>query len=99
MAILSLLVGLGSLVCWIMVLVKIFQAKQVWQGVVGIICPLFALIWGWMKAAELGTSKIMPIWTGLVVVQVILNVLFASRSASVMAPPAPEQTHTIVVTA
>ena len=71
--VLGLLCSIGSLVCWIMVLVAIFKANQIWQGVVGIICPLFAFIWGWMQATPLGIRKVMQIWTVLIIAGIVLN--------------------------
>jgi hypothetical protein len=72
--ILAILVGLGSLVCWIFVLIKIFQDGNVGLGIVGIICPLFAFIYGWMKANEYGIQKVMLIWTVLIVAGIAVNV-------------------------
>ena len=72
--ILAILVGLGSLVCWVFVLIKIFQDKNIGVGIVGIICPLVAFIYGWVKANEYGIQKIMLIWTALIVAGIVLNV-------------------------
>jgi hypothetical protein len=71
---LAILVSLGSLVCWIIVLVKIFQAGNIGMGIVGIICPLVAFIYGWMKADEYKIKNIMLIWTVLVIASIGLNV-------------------------
>lgn len=75
MQILAQLVGLGSLVCFIMVVIKLFQQKGVLHGILGIICGLYTFIWGWMNAASLNIKKVMLIWTVLLVVGIILNVL------------------------
>lgn len=66
-------VGIGSVICWIMVLIKMFQAEGPLHGILGIICSLYALIWGWMHADEHGLRKIVQIWTALAVVGLILN--------------------------
>jgi hypothetical protein len=71
--ILAILVGLGSLVCWIMVVVKIFQSGNVGLGILGILCPLFTFIYGWVKADEFGIKNLMLIWTVLVVAGIGLN--------------------------
>ncbi|MDA1196040.1 MAG: hypothetical protein O2894_12780 [Planctomycetota bacterium] len=56
------LASLGSLVCWIMVLVKFFQTKNVVHGVLGIVtCSIWAFIWGWVTHAKLSLTKIMII--------------------------------------
>ncbi len=75
MQILAQLVGLGSLVCFIMVVIKLFQQKGALHGILGIICGLYTFIWGWMNAASLNIKKVMLIWTVLLVVGIILNVL------------------------
>lgn len=75
MQILAQLVGLASLVCFIMVVIKLFQQKGVLHGILGIICGLYTFIWGWMNAATLNIKKVMLIWTVLLIVGIILNVL------------------------
>ena len=59
--------GLGSLVCWIMVLIKMFQNEKPLIGILAILCNLWAFIWGWMNATKLNLKKIMLIWTGCIV--------------------------------
>jgi hypothetical protein len=71
--ILAAIVGIGSLVCWIMVLIKMFQGAGVLQGILGIICGLWAFIWGWMNAGTYGIKNVMIVWSVLVVLGVIFN--------------------------
>ena len=73
MQILIILAGIVNLVCWIYVLVKIFQDGKIGIGIVGIICPLVAFIYGWMKADELGIKQVMLIWTVGIIVSMIAN--------------------------
>ena len=54
--------SVASLVCWIMVLIKMFQ-KSVLQGILGIICGIWAFIWGWMNVEANKQKQIMLIWT------------------------------------
>jgi hypothetical protein len=75
MAILAQLVGLGSLVCFVLVVIKLFQQKGVLHGILGILCGLYTFIWGWMEAGRLGIKNIMVIWTVLLVLGIVLNVL------------------------
>jgi len=72
--------GIGSLVCWIIMLVKIFQAGYTLQGVLGILCALVAFIYGWMKADELDAKPIMLGWTGCIIGQLIFT--FAGGGAA-----------------
>lgn len=75
LGILAMLVGIGSIICWILVLIKIFQNDGPVKGIIGLICGLFALIWGWMHANRLGIKNIMMIWTVLIVIYLILGLL------------------------
>jgi len=75
LGILSILVGIGSLICWIMVLIKMFPAEGVLKGILAIICGLYAFIWGWMKKDEHDLGTIMIAWTACAVISIILNVI------------------------
>jgi len=74
--IVALLVGLGSLICFIVVLIKLFQNEGALKGILGLICALYTFIWGWMNANKLGIRNIMLIWTILCIVQLVLNFAF-----------------------
>jgi len=69
LGIVGLCVGIGSLVCGIMVLVKQFQTDGPLHGIIGIVtCLLWTLIWGWINATKLNIKKLMMIWSALIVV-------------------------------
>lgn len=80
------LVGLGSLVCFIMVVIKLFQQKGALHGILGILCGLYTFIWGWMESGRLGIKNIMMIWTALIIVSVIVNVLVAQSAGGAALP-------------
>jgi hypothetical protein len=85
--ILATLVGLGSLVCFIMVLIKQFQTAGALHGIIGIVtCGIWTFIWGWMKASTLGLRNLMLAWTGLIVLAFVLNMMGAMAAFSGMAP-------------
>ena len=76
LSILALVCSIASLICFIIVLIKQFQQGSVVHGIIGIItCGIWTLIWGWMNAGRLNIKNIMMIWTLLIVVCIILNVL------------------------
>lgn len=84
----GMLFGLLAIVCWIaafacfiVVLVKLFQTEGPLYGILGLICGLYTLIWGWMNADKLNIKNIMLIWTGLIVGCIVLQVLAAAMSA------------------
>ena len=68
MAMLAMLCGLGNLMCFVLVLLKLFPAKKALKRILGIICGLYTFIWGWMNAAKHNLKNIMLIWTVLVAV-------------------------------
>ncbi len=75
MRILALLASLGSLICFIIVLVKQFQTAGAVHGIIGIItCGIWTFIWGWMNAGKAGIRNIMLIWTILWIAAVALNI-------------------------
>ena len=73
--ILALCALVGSIICWIIVLIKIFQNDGALKGILGLICSLFALIWGWIHADRLGIKKIMMIWTVLLILYIVFAML------------------------
>jgi hypothetical protein len=58
-----------SVVCWILVLVQMFK-QSVGKGIIGLICGLYAFIWGWMNSS-LGLKNIMLIWTVAIILGII----------------------------
>ncbi|MDQ2973923.1 MAG: hypothetical protein M3R69_00770, partial [Acidobacteriota bacterium] len=71
--IVALCVGLASLICFIIVLIKLFQNEGALKGILGLICGLYTFIWGWMNATRLNLRNIMMIWTLLIIIQLVLN--------------------------
>lgn len=89
LGILALLVLIGSIICWIIVLIKIFQNDGPLKGILGLICGLFAFIWGWMNANRLGIKNIMMIWTVLLVIYLILGMMGGFSYGYQMGTPTP----------
>ena len=79
LGIVAILAGIGMLICWIMVLIKLFQEKGVLHGILGIICSIYPFIWGWINVKRLNIMNIMIIWS----VCWVLVMIF-SNSASAM---------------
>jgi len=80
MMLLASLVGIGGLICCIMVLIRLFKAKGVLHGILGIICGLYPFIWGWINVKALGIKNIMIAWTACFAIGIPLNIM-ASASA------------------
>ena len=89
LGILGVILWLGCVICFIMVLIKLFQENGVLHGILGLICGLYTFIWGWMNATRLGIKNIMIIWTLLIIVSVIVNVMTGGFSYSFGTPATP----------
>jgi membrane-bound ClpP family serine protease len=65
-------------IVWLMgiiVLIKLFQKGGLLKGILGLICMLYTFYWGWRNAKAQNLTTVMWVWTGLVVLLIVLNVL------------------------
>ena len=79
--------AIGSIIIFvagIMVLVKLFQTEGLMKGILGLICMLYTYIWGWQHIGkeELKLKTWMYLWTGAIVLGIILNVVGGMSSGS-----------------
>lgn len=81
-----MLLSLGCIICWIIVLIKLFQNEGALKGILGLICGLYTFIWGWMNATRLSIKNIMMIWTLLIILSIIINVMTGGFSYSLGTP-------------
>ena len=89
MQIVAMLLSLLSFICFILVLIKQFQNAGIVHGIIGIItCGIWTFIWGWINAGKVGIRNIMMIWTLLIVVCIIINVMFGGMYAFMPQGPA-----------
>ena len=86
---LLVLVGLGSLACWIIEIVNAFKKEQSpLLGILSIVlCGLGGFIIGWVKSKAWGIQKVMTIWTVLIIVQLILQMV--ANMSMMPVTPAP----------
>jgi hypothetical protein len=69
------IVGIVSLICSIIMLIKQFKHGGVLHGIIGFItCGMWTFIWGWMKHKSLQLTKIMVLWTALMAINIIAPV-------------------------
>jgi len=73
--ILSMLCGLGSLVCLILVVVKMYQNEGILKAILGFICGIYAFIWGWINAGRLGLKNLMLAWTVLILISIVVGAM------------------------
>jgi hypothetical protein len=70
--------GIGSLVCLIIVLTKLFPAEGALKGIFGIICGIYTFIWGWQNVDRYNLKNVMTIWSVCFVVSVIVRIVGAA---------------------
>ena len=86
---LAMVLGLGNLIIFIIVLIKLFQNEGALKGILGLICSLYTFIWGWMNASRFNIRNLMLIWTLLIVLGIICNVLAGGMMVPTNVPTAP----------
>ena len=89
LGILGLVLWLGCIICFIIVLIKLFQNEGALKGILGLICGLYTFIWGWMNATKLSIKNIMMIWTLLIILSIIVNIATGGFHYSFGTPATP----------
>jgi len=67
--------SLTVLLCFLVVLVRLFRSDGVLAGVFGAICGLYTFLWGWQHRDDADLRGIMILWTALLVVDAGLQLL------------------------
>ncbi len=90
--ILNGLIGIGTLICFILVVVKMFQTGNTGLGIACIILflcfyigGLIAFIWGWVKSTDYNLKNIMLIWTLLIVLSFAIGGVLAALGVDMVA--------------
>jgi hypothetical protein len=80
--ILSAVASLGYLVCFILLIVKMFQHGQVVLAIVCLVCcgpgTLIGFVYGWMKSGEWGIRNMMIVWTICFILSIVGGALSPS---------------------
>jgi hypothetical protein len=84
LGVVSMIAGLGSLVCWILTLIKLFTEEGVLQGIIGIICGLYALIMGFVRMQQWAHQTVMIAWSICLVLSIVCNVIAAAMTTASM---------------
>jgi tetratricopeptide (TPR) repeat protein len=61
-----------GLILWIMVLIKLFKNEGTLKGILGFFCGIYVFVWGWMKHKQLAMTKIMAVWSLMIVIPMLL---------------------------
>jgi hypothetical protein len=78
----TVLSGLGTLICMIIVLRKLFSQEGTLKGFIGLFCALYAYVWGWMNQGEQDLMDVMFIWTISILLGVVANLMTSTSSIS-----------------
>ena len=80
------LVSLANLVVFVMVLIRLFKAEGALKGILGLICGLYTFIWGWINATKENIKNLMVIWTALILLSIVLQVVVGGSMMGGLAP-------------
>jgi hypothetical protein len=75
---LSGITSIVSIICWVMVLIKMFGDEAnggVGKGIFGVICGLYAFIWGWQNVNTHDNKPVMLGWTAAFIGGILLNII------------------------
>jgi tetratricopeptide (TPR) repeat protein len=67
-----LIANIVSLILFIIVLVKLFKKEGALKGILGFFCGIYTFIWGWMKHKQLAITKLMTVWSLIILLPFIL---------------------------
>ena len=94
LGIVSNIIGLVGLVCFVLVVVKMFQNNQTGLGIACIVglcvCGiggLVAFIMGWVKSGEWNLKTVMLVWTGVILLNMGLVIYMFATMPTVTTTP------------
>ena len=61
-----------SLILFFIVLIKLFKNEGALKGILGFFCGIYTFIWGWMKHKQLAMTKLMTVWSLMILLPFIL---------------------------
>ena len=67
-----LIANIVSLILFIVVLIKLFKNEGALKGILGFFCGIYTFIWGWMKHKQLAMTKLMTVWSLMILLPFIL---------------------------
>ena len=67
-----LVANILSLILFFIVLIKLFKNEGALKGILGFFCGIYTFIWGWMKHKQLAMTKMMTVWSLMILLPFIL---------------------------
>ena len=80
-SILGMLFSLVSFVCSIIILIHAFK-NEIWKGIVGLLCGLYLLYYGFVEFQHEKKGLILGVWLGSIVLAVICQMVGAASIAA-----------------
>jgi hypothetical protein len=91
---LLVLCGIGSLICFVLVLIQMFNDNQTGLGIACIVLVfvcgiggLIGFVYGWINSAKWGIQNVMLAWTACIVGGIVLNIIMLVTGAGGMGFP------------
>ena len=66
---------IAMVLCQLVVVGKIIRSEGLVAGVFGLLCGLYAMIWGWRHRKEHDIAGVMALWTTLFVIGGVLQLI------------------------
>jgi hypothetical protein len=79
---LTILAGIGNLICLIIVVMRMFSLEGTMKGLLGLFCGLYAYGWGWMNQREHNLMDVMYIWTISILLGIVANLMIDVTSVT-----------------
>ena len=57
-----------SIIIFFIVLIRLFKTEGALKGILGFLCGLYTFIWGWLKHKELQMTKLMAVWSIILII-------------------------------
>lgn len=76
------LLSLVNIVCFSMVLIKMFSDESdggVGKGILGLFCGLYAFVWGWQHRRVHDMNTLMLTWTVVIALSILLQALLMNQ--------------------
>ena len=79
--ILGAILGIVNLICFVLILIRMFQSGDSTLGIICIVTllcgigVLLAFVMGWVNVAKYQAQQLMTIWSGALIGSIVLNVL------------------------
>ena len=67
-----LVANILSLILFFVVLIKLFKNEGALKGILGFFCGIYTFIWGWMKHKQLAMTRLMTVWSLMILLPFVL---------------------------